>query len=726
MAGPMQNTDGAVDLESTDELPILDVAAYEAQQLREQQELEATAGQPTLALADESRAEPAAGPAAEILRDVEAWIAAQEARVQQYEKSLDELQTARSEAEGRAENLALELSLAQKTLQTALSRINESERAASDKEGAASAAESRARQLGADLDAARIELQATEARAAEANEQLTSAREALSAKLFEHGQLLRTKEELATSVQERNKRIVTLETELRQTRILVADAERARAELVARTAGLEGEKEAERQRTRKVEREREGLTSRIAGFVERLQSAEWKRGVWEGEWFELDSQLRSAHESLAQGETERAQLRTSIDEATSQLAARDGAVAQLKEQLASQSAALEALTKKNTQDQQEHVAAKEQYGICREALAERTQQADALQVRQSELLAAHEHEIAAARAARAELEESLRTARANEDAHGARIAELEALATNLSKTLQAQTDAAHGANELLLVRERELTQEQARGAELDAELAGLGRKLHEQAGVARTAEEALKDSLTRTSVAEEQLMRLEAETRVQSELLLRLREELAEARTKAERSEVSKQLSETELTQVRAALESKAQKSRTLAAERHELALELERTRGALQERELQLRRLERYAATSTQVLSRIKVGIDTRDPGRRVDRVSETSATLVPLDNSDAPAIVLGRLTRIGRAPESDLCLTESSVSRRHAVVSIGPNGAFIEDLRSVNGVTVNRQRVRHARIADGDVIELGVRRFRFTTLPVPQQDAG
>lgn len=726
MAGPMQSMDGVVDLESTDELPILDVAAYEAQRLCEQPELEASARQPTLVLADESRAESAAVPAAEILRDVEAWIATQEARVQQYEKSLEELQTARSEAEVRAGNLALELSLAQKTLQTALSRINESDRAASDKEAAASMAESRARQLGADLDASRKELQATETRAAEADEQLASAREALSAKLLEHGQLLRTKEQLATSVEERNKRIATLETELRQTRTLVADAERARAELVARTAGLEAEKEAERQTTRKVEREREGLASRITGFVERLQSAESRRGVWEGVWFELDSQLSSARESLAQGETERAQLRTSIDEATSQLAARDGAVAQLKEQLANTSAALEALTRKNAQDQQEHAVAKEQYGICREALAERTQQADALYLRQSELLAAHEHEIAIARAARAELEESLHTSRAREEAQGAHVAELEALTTNLSKALQAQMDSAHSANELLLVRERELTQEQARSATLDAEVATSRRKLHEQAEAARAAEEALKDSLTRTSAAEEQLTRLEAETRVQSELLLRLREELAEARAKTERSEVSRQLSETELTQLRAALESKAQKSRTLAAEWHEVTLELERTRGALEERELQLRRLERYAATSTQVLSRIKVGIDARDPGRRVDRVSETSATLVPLDNSDAPAIVLGRLTTIGRAPESDLCLTESSVSRRHAVVSIGPNGAFIEDLRSVNGVTVNRQRVRHARIADGDVIELGVRRFRFTTLPTTQQDAG
>jgi pSer/pThr/pTyr-binding forkhead associated (FHA) protein len=30
---------------------------------------------------------------------------------------------------------------------------------------------------------------------------------------------------------------------------------------------------------------------------------------------------------------------------------------------------------------------------------------------------------------------------------------------------------------------------------------------------------------------------------------------------------------------------------------------------------------------------------------------------------------------------------------------------------------VTVNGQRIRHARVADGDVIELGVKRFRFTS---------
>jgi len=47
---------------------------------------------------------------------------------------------------------------------------------------------------------------------------------------------------------------------------------------------------------------------------------------------------------------------------------------------------------------------------------------------------------------------------------------------------------------------------------------------------------------------------------------------------------------------------------------------------------------------------------------------------------------------------------------------VTIEPNGAFIEDLRGVNGVPVNGQRIRHARVTGGDVIELGVKR-RFTS---------
>jgi pSer/pThr/pTyr-binding forkhead associated (FHA) protein len=36
-----------------------------------------------------------------------------------------------------------------------------------------------------------------------------------------------------------------------------------------------------------------------------------------------------------------------------------------------------------------------------------------------------------------------------------------------------------------------------------------------------------------------------------------------------------------------------------------------------------------------------------------------------------------------------------------------------------------LNRQRIRHARLADGDVIELGSKLFRFTTPTAKSADA-
>jgi hypothetical protein len=126
-------------------------------------------------------------------------------------------------------------------------------------------------------------------------------------------------------------------------------------------------------------------------------------------------------------------------------------------------------------------------------------------------------------------------------------------------------------------------------------------------------------------------------------------------------------------------------------------------------------------------VLSRIKRGIERGSaPPVEAVRPTDGAATFIPLDNSDAPPLTLGLHTTIGRAPESDLCLKDSSISRRHAVLTIGPNGAFIEDLHSVNGITVNRQRVRQARLTDGDVVELGLRRFRFTQPAARAADAG
>jgi len=71
---------------------------------------------------------------------------------------------------------------------------------------------------------------------------------------------------------------------------------------------------------------------------------------------------------------------------------------------------------------------------------------------------------------------------------------------------------------------------------------------------------------------------------------------------------------------------------------------------------------------------------------------------------------------TRIGRLPDNDIVLDDDNVSRHHAVI-IDTGGSFvITDLRSLNGVEVQHQRLRPSvTLADGDLIGICGHEFTF-----------
>lgn len=70
-----------------------------------------------------------------------------------------------------------------------------------------------------------------------------------------------------------------------------------------------------------------------------------------------------------------------------------------------------------------------------------------------------------------------------------------------------------------------------------------------------------------------------------------------------------------------------------------------------------------------------------------------------------------------IGRAPECDLELADSTVSRRHAEIVRDGDAWFVRDLGSSNGTKVNGQGVTDQMLRDGDEIRLGAATFRFET---------
>jgi len=69
----------------------------------------------------------------------------------------------------------------------------------------------------------------------------------------------------------------------------------------------------------------------------------------------------------------------------------------------------------------------------------------------------------------------------------------------------------------------------------------------------------------------------------------------------------------------------------------------------------------------------------------------------------------VPGSVCVLGRDPGCDVVLNDTKCSRRHAVLEDGPEGLFVRDRGSANGVYVNGRRVDEARLRPGDTLRLG-----------------
>jgi chromosome segregation ATPase len=143
-----------------------------------------------------------------------------------------------------------------------------------------------------------------------------------------------------------------------------------------------------------------------------------------------------------------------------------------------------------------------------------------------------------------------------------------------------------------------------------------------------------------------------------------------------------------------------------------------------LAERDAELQRATQIASMNAYALGRVQSSID--ELGRTL-AASEGASTqaqasiLTRIDNGQNHSVVLRGRTTIGRDHDNDLPLVMRSVSRHHAVLIPAFRTAFVQDLKSTNGVLVNRHRVRCARLEHGDVITFGEAQFRYTLTPAP-----
>jgi uncharacterized RDD family membrane protein YckC len=76
----------------------------------------------------------------------------------------------------------------------------------------------------------------------------------------------------------------------------------------------------------------------------------------------------------------------------------------------------------------------------------------------------------------------------------------------------------------------------------------------------------------------------------------------------------------------------------------------------------------------------------------------------------------IVSRVISIGRDPSNDLVLSDSMVSRRHAILEQRDNQYILRDNNSSNGTMVNGDRVDSERsLRDGDLVAIGSSRLLF-----------
>jgi hypothetical protein len=70
---------------------------------------------------------------------------------------------------------------------------------------------------------------------------------------------------------------------------------------------------------------------------------------------------------------------------------------------------------------------------------------------------------------------------------------------------------------------------------------------------------------------------------------------------------------------------------------------------------------------------------------------------------------IALGQRTLIGRSEHNDVCLPSPYLSRHHAVIVGTPEGYYLVDLNSINGVLLNGRKIERAVLCNEDVLAMG-----------------
>jgi chromosome segregation ATPase len=691
------------DSEVTAELPVLDVAAYEARHGHDPLSSTDTWASPTMntAIMPHLPNLMPDAPEAVQLVTVSAKI---ESELKSLASNLAELETRLAAKGERLAVIEAELADSRVAGQAAATRA-----ATLSEELASSRAEYTA--ASTEIDGLRSTLQEREDSIRAAAEREAALRQAAERRETELRQSAQKREsDLLLSIERRETEMTgTLarrEAEMAST--LAADAARNAAVLATHTSALQGAQQHVSQ-----------LQTQSAAQLETLQSLEGRRGIFDSILRTLDIEIVGRDEDKTRLADELARSTSHGLELTRSLENRTQRVAQLESEVSALTTGLGARTDEAAVVARANEELKRSLEGVRQESAGRATRIGELEGEVSSLtkgLAARTSEASAMSRANEELRHSLEGLRQENAGRATRITELEAQLVAGTQIHAEALRSAAAAHAELTAANTSLT---ARSYAQDAELVALREESAEHVAAVKQVTADHANRLVQIEARDKQITELSAQVATQAKTI---QTEIERVRVSEERVGVLEndmRVSEDAINRLESEVRSRNMRVEELTRINSQMQSEIADAKRWLAERDSLMSRLETEAAHSAALVDNIQRSIRSAASGTHEAMRENGARLLVRSQDGHEVVHVLGRKTTIGRTPDNDLQIDASFVSRHHAVLLITGQQTVLEDLNSTNGVFVNGQRVTREVLNDGDQVMIGKARFRFAVRP-------
>jgi chromosome segregation ATPase len=668
------------DLEVTAELPVLDVAAYEANvasaaaatgahvaaanTAHEPDRLSTTdtwhipppvrkgsASEAANSVIDENRArlEVNLQALSATLHDVEERLTRKGERLLEIEKALELAVAERNVTEQRARSLTDEVAKAEAAVTAAQARIAELQRTLEERH------------------AAEVTRQARDAET--------------------HGQLA-----------ERNKQLQTQ---------LAGSLRDFDAQLTASQREFEARFAAHARAAARFEKELESARERNTEYLETLQSNEGRRSVFEDIIATLEEDVAQREQRLAQMQSSLTRHTGREKELESELRERVARIAALDQQVSALTAALAQRAEQQTDGERTLLTLQQSVSSLNGTLAERNDRIKGL-----------EGTVAQQTVAAAQLRSELERAAEERTQLVAGAASLEAALKAATARGDQQEAVARAAQVRIEEQESNAAAQRRRIEQLEAEIAAIRAELQSSSSSLQTAGVERNEHVARIAAGEARVQDLEGRVAEQQEVVRRLQAESNTTAARAKELENDLRAAEETINRLEAEARNKTARVDELEKINTEWRATVEEARNAILDRDGLIERLEQETAASAVLVGHIQKSItrlDSDSPQIHEPAADGATRLLIRTDGDTEVVHVLGRKTTVGRTPDNDLQIDAKFISRHHAVVLAGPAHAIIEDLNSTNGVMVNNRRITRQPLKDGDNVMIGKTQFRF-----------